>query len=228
MIHYFNADHAQEYTIINTMHLTHVYCNTDAQIATINLTFHVSKNSTLYFTPIIMGSSSHKITLTFMLEENANALIKGAYALADTQRCMINTRQYHLGKNATSNLSINGVVTGNACADYRGMIRIEQTAPGTCAHQENKTMLFSETARATSIPSIEVLNHEVSCAHGSAVGPLDKEQIQYACARGIGQLDAKKMLVRSFFGQMLDKINQPEQKKQLIDQLTYRIIGECI
>lgn len=226
MIHHFNADHRQEYTIVNAAQIVHLYENTEHECMEIDLTFTVSKDRRLEFTPIIMGTSSYKITLTLILEENAQALIKGAYALTNAQKCMINTRQYHLGKNSTSNLSINGVVTDNAFADYRGMIRIEQTAPGTCAHQENKTMLFSDTARATSIPSIEVLNHEVSCAHGSAVGPLDKEQIMYACARGIQQVDAKKMIVRSFFGQMLDKIDKPEKKEQLVNQLTNRIIGE--
>lgn len=226
MIHHFNADHRYEYTIENVAQVVHVYENTEHECMEIDLTFVVAKEGRLKFTPIILGTRSYKITLTFILEENAEALIKGAYALADVQKCMINTRQYHLGKNGTSNLSINGVVTGGAVADYRGMIRIEHTAPGTCAHQENKTMLFSDTARATSIPSIEVMNHEVSCAHGSAVGPLDKEQIRYACARGMQQVDAKKMIVRSFFGQMLDKIDQPEQKEQLVNQLTNRIIGE--
>ena len=228
MIHRFDTSHTQEYTIHDAAHLVHVYESTADECLQIDLTFVVAKDGILHFTPIIMGASSYNITLTFILEENANALIKGAYALGDAQKCMINTRQYHLGKNGTSNLSINGVVTGNACADYRGMIRIEQTAPGTCAHQENKTILFGSSARATSIPSIEVLNHEVSCAHGSAVGPLDKEQILYACARGIGQIDAKKMLVRSFFGQMLDNINQPEHKEHLVNELTHRILGECI
>lgn len=226
MIHRFDACHTQEYTILNAAHLVHVYEGNGAECLEIDLTFVVAKDGILHFTPIIMGASSYNITLTFVLEENAQALIKGAYALADSQRCMINTRQYHLGKNGTSNLSINGVVAGNAFADYRGMIRIEQTAPGTCAHQENKTILFGSSARATSIPSIEVLNHDVSCAHGSAIGPLDKEQILYACARGIQQIDAKKMIVRSFFGQMLDKINQPDQKEQLVNQLTNRIMGE--
>ena len=228
MIHHFNADHTQEYTILNAAHVVHVYENTGHECMEIDLTFAVAKDRRLEFTPIILGTGSYKITLTFILEENAEALIKGAYALADLQKCMINTRQYHLGKNSTSNLSINGVVTDNAFADYRGMIRIEQTAPGTCAHQENKTMLFSDTARATSIPSIEVLNHDVSCAHGSAVGPLDAEQVLYAQARGIEQIDAKKMLVRSFFAQMLDNIHQTEQKTELVLKLTHRIIGECI
>lgn len=175
-----------------------------------------------------MGTRACKITLTFILEENAQAFIKGAYALTGSQRCDLITRQYHLGKNSTSNLAINGIAKDDAIIDYRGMIRIEQAASGTCAHQENKTILFSPTARATSIPSIEVLNHEVSCAHGSAIGPLDADHVLYARARGLTEVESKKMMVRSMFMQMLDQISHGDCKEKLVNKLTKRIIGECI
>lgn len=228
MIHQFDSSHTQEFMISDIIHVAHLYTNKDAQCMDIDLSFTIAKDGILYFTPIIMGTGHCTITLTFILEENAQAFIKGAYALADSQRCNIITRQYHLGKNSTSNLTINGIAKDVSIIDYRGMIRIEQSAAGTHAHQENKTILFSPTARATSIPSIEVLNHEVSCAHGSAVGPLDADHILYARTRGLTEVEAKKMMVRSIFIQMLDKISQWDCKQKLVNKLTNRIIGECI
>jgi Fe-S cluster assembly scaffold protein SufB len=226
MMQRLNKNYTHEYTILNAEHIVHVYESMAHECLEIDLTFAITKEGLLYFTPIIIGNGSYKITLTFLLEDNAQALIKGAYALADSQRCDLITRQYHVGKNSTSNLAINGIAKDMGIIDYRGMIRIEKSALGTQAHQENKTTLFSKSARATSIPSIEVMNHEVSCAHGSAIGPLDTEHILYAQARGINEINAKKMMVRSIFSQMLDRIQQPEHKQQWIDQLTNRIIGE--
>lgn len=228
MIPTITTSQKQEYTILKETNLVQLYQSAPDECLEIDLSFEIAKEGLLYFTPIIMGSGSYKITLTFILEENAQVLVKGTYALAHNQRCDLFTRQYHVGKNSVSNLAINGIAKDYSVTDYRGMIRIEQSAAGTQAHQENKTILFSSSARATSIPSIEVLNHEVACAHGSAVGPLDKEHILYARARGISDSDAKKMLIRSIYEQMLARIDSSEQKELLVNQLTHRIIGECI
>ncbi|CAN5168357.1 hypothetical protein BH09DEP1_BH09DEP1_3310 [soil metagenome] len=226
MIDYIGTNFTHEYAISDSVQIVHVYESSQSSCLEIDLIFTVLKKGNLEFTPIIFGDGSYQITLTFVLEEDAQAHIKGAYALAQNQRCELITRQYHLGKNSTSNLAINGIAKDTAVTDYRGMIRIEKSAPGTKAHQENKTILFGALARATSIPSIEVLNHEVACAHGSAIGPLDRDHIRYAQARGIDESNAKKMMVRSIFWQMLNRINQPEPREQLANQLTNRIIGE--
>lgn len=222
MIQHIYANFTHQYTVLDAVQLVHVYHSSPNECLEIDLTFKVEGN--LEFTPIIMGNSSYKITITVILEDNAHATISGAYALVQNQRCNLVTHQYHIGKNSISNLAINGIAKDMAVTDYRGMIRIEKSAVGTHAHQENKTILFGSAARATSIPSIEVLNHDVSCAHASAIGPLDTDHILYARARGITESDAKKIMVRSIFGQMLAKINSYD-KEQLVTQLTNRIIG---
>ena len=112
------------------------------------------------------------------------ATIKGAYALAGTQACAINTYQYHVGKDATSNLSLHGIASQQALADYRGMIRIEQKASGTSATQENKTILLGDRAPALQsrvlkysimtflvlmgVPSGHLIAH-IFCMHNHAV-----------------------------------------------------------
>lgn len=223
---YIDKNFSHEYQINDSTRLVQVYQSAQDECLEIDLSFTVLKDANLEFTPIILGFGSYKITLTFFLEENAQAKIKGAYALAGTQQCAINTYQYHVGKDATSNLSLHGIASQQALADYRGMIRIEQKASGTSATQENKTILLGDRARATSIPSIEVLNHDVSCAHGSAIGPLDRTHILYAQSRGMNVHQAQKMIVHSFFAQMLDMLSADNQKDLLLEHLVSRVIRQ--
>lgn len=224
MIYHIDTPISATYSICDAVQLVHVYESKAGELLDIDITLAVNKNSMLEFSPIIMGHGSYRMSFTFILEDHAQALIKGAYSLVHDQQCHITTRQYHVGKDSVSNLAINGIAKECAVSDYRGMIRIEKMATGTQAHQENKTMLLGSQARATSIPSIEVLNHDVSCAHGSAIGPLDVEHIRYCQARGIAEATAKKMMVRSFFATMLDTIKQAEDKQRLVDSLTNRMI----
>jgi Fe-S cluster assembly protein SufD len=46
----------------------------------------------------------------------------------------------------------------------------------------------------------------VKCTHGAAVGQLDEQAIFYLRARGIGEREAKGMLVHAFAGEVLDGV----------------------
>ncbi len=163
--------------------------------------FRLLENSTLYFFPIITGGSAVTVSITIILEDNATAIIRGAYALENEQRYTINTRQEHRGKNGRSSLVINGTANDAATVTYQGIIEVKKVAHDTNASQENKTIICSDRAHAISIPALEIDTNRVQCAHGSAVGPLNKEHIYYAQTRGIPESQAKKLFLAGFFYQ---------------------------
>jgi Fe-S cluster assembly protein SufD len=163
--------------------------------------FRLSSGSSLHFFPIITGAKDLSLSITIILEDNATAIIRGAYALENEQRYIITTRQEHRGKNSRSSLVINGTVNDEATVTYQGTIEVKKMAYDTNAGQENKTILCSDRARAVSIPALEIDTNQVQCAHGSAVGPLNKEHIYYAQTRGIREGQAKKLFLAGFFYQ---------------------------
>ena len=183
------------------------------------ITFFMAPGSSLHYFPIILGASMSTLEIDIVLHENAQAFVHGAYAMIGKQECAIITRQKHVGKNSQSTLVINGIANQKAQVRYQGIIVIEQHASRVTASQENKTILCSSAARAVSIPSLEVKNNDVQCAHGSAVGPLQQELIYYLQARGIPALHAQQMLLESFFGKTLADMHDEEQKKYFIEQL---------
>ncbi len=83
--------------------------------------------------------------------------------------------------------------------------------------QVNKNILLSPSAKAVSIPSLEILTNDVQCSHGSAVGQLDQGHIFYLMARGLQEVQAKQLLLESFIeNSILDEtvINTLQQKVQ--------------
>lgn len=188
--------------------------------------FDLEAGSSLILCPIIVGNANLALTINASLEENAQLMIVGAYALKGTQSCLIITKQEHKGASSTSNLVINGIAKDQASLQYQGAIFIQKNAAQSIAKQENKTLLLGSQARAISIPSLEILNNDVQCAHGSAVGPLQEDQLIYAQSRGLPLKHAQKLLITSFFAQTLGDILDENLKAQLIEKLVQRSLGE--
>ena len=99
---------------------------------------------------------------------------------------------------------------------FKGMIRIEKDAQGSCASQENKNILLSNGAHAVSVPSLEVLTHDVQCSHGSAVGRFDDEQLFYAASRGIDEKRTQHLLSNAFLADLYTDEKLKECVKNLI------------
>jgi Fe-S cluster assembly protein SufD len=158
---------------------------------------------------------------TFLCGDNSCVTILGMSALTDNQNVSIKTQQIHCGKNSSSRLVLQGLVAGKARTLYEGTIRIEEQASGTYALQHNKNILLSDTSTAISIPNIEVLNHDVQCYHGAAVGKFDIHQMQYMQSRGLDDAMIQQLLIQALFQEPL----QGYENRELILQSVYKKIN---
>ena len=185
----------------------------------INFYCHDNVDLTVHF--IVLFPDQAQINIdTFLCGKNSRVTILGMYALSGKQNLEIRTRQVHCGKNCSSKLLMQGLVAGHAKSFYEGTIRIQETACGTYALQNNKNILLSDTSSAISIPNIEVLNHDVQCYHGAAVGKFDTQQMQYMQSRGLGDATIQQLLIKTLFYESL----QGYENKELILQTVYEKI----
>ena len=101
-----------------------------------------------------------------------------------------------------------------------GDVLIRAEATGTDTYEINRNLVLSDGARADSVPNLEIETGEVvGAGHASATGRFDDEQLFYLMARGITESEARKLVVRGFFAELLNKIPVPE----LHDRLTMAI-----
>jgi Fe-S cluster assembly scaffold protein SufB len=139
-----------------------------------------------------------------LVEPGANAVVRGAYRIGGTNQYNFVSEQQHDAPHTTSSLIMHGIVDDAAYASYEGSITIEQSAAGSCATQLNKVIMLSESARALSVPTLQVKTNDVICKHGSATAQLDRDTMIYLQARGISLEDSKRLLMRGFIDQVLD------------------------
>jgi len=128
----------------------------------------------------------------------ARSELVGVVLGGDEQRFDHHTWHRHSAADTTSNIDFKAAMTAKSRSSYTGIIRIEEHAPRSEAFQENRNLLLSDTARADTIPELEILTDDVSCSHGATASPIDLEQVFYLQSRGIARDEAVRLIVRGF------------------------------
>ncbi len=143
------------------------------------------------------------------------------YALSTDQKITIITKQKHTGQKTESKFYARGIVKDNAIVHHQGLILIEEDAQKTESFLEHKALVLGSNAKVILVPSIEVLNHDVQCSHGAAVGQFQQEHVWYLRSRGFDEKQVYQMLIKSFFSEFIEKFDQPEK---LLESLCQKIV----
>jgi Fe-S cluster assembly protein SufD len=77
--------------------------------------------------------------------------------------------------------------------------------------------VLTDGARADSVPNLEIETGEiVGAGHASATGRFDDEQLFYLQARGIPEIEARRLVVRGFFAELVQRIGVPSVEARLM------------
>ena len=130
----------------------------------------------------------------------------------------------HNQPNCRSRVDYKGALQGDgAHTVWIGDVLIRAQATGTDTYERNRNLLLTDAARADSVPNLEILTGEVAGAgHASASGRLEDHHLFYLMARGIPLDEARRLVIRGFFGQLIGTIEVP----QLRDRVTAAIEAE--
>ena len=123
-----------------------------------------------------------------------------------------------------SRVDYKGALQGeSAHSVWIGDVLIRPEATGTDTYERNRNLLLTDGARADSVPNLEILTGEVvGAGHASASGRLEDQHLFYLMARGIPLDEARRLVIRGFFGELIAKIEVAEVR----DRVTAAIEGE--
>lgn len=138
--------------------------------------------------------------------EEAEAVVNAAYMMNGWATLDTTTNIYHYQPETKSSQIIKGVIGGTAKGVFQGRIHIAPNADHTSGTQLHKAILLSDTAEIDVKPELEIFADDVKCSHGAASGELDKEQLFYMKARGIGEEEAKNILIEAYLNDVINTI----------------------
>jgi Fe-S cluster assembly protein SufD len=167
----------------------------------------VGGDASLQWTIGGLGSRLAKVNQEVALKgPGAGAQVNGVMFTSGRQHLAYFTRQDHIAHHTTSDLLYKGGLKDRSRIVWKGMIRVEKNAQRTDAYQKNDNLVLSESARADSIPGLEIEANDVRCTHGATAGRVDEDMIFYARARGIPPAVAVRLIVEGFFADVYDRI----------------------
>ena len=156
---------------------------------------------------VALGASVTRVDLNArLLGPGANSDMLGLYFGDDDQHFDFNTSQDHVAEHTSSDLLYKGALDGASRAAFRGIIRVLPGAQGADAYQTNRNLLLSPESRADSLPNLEIEADDVKCSHGATVGQLDDEAKFYLMSRGLSLIQAERLVVLGFLGEVLAKL----------------------
>lgn len=154
-----------------------------------------------------------------LLAEQAQATADSAYLMNGWATLDTTTLVEHLAPLTYSTQLIKGVIGGEARGVFQGKIHIAPLALETEGRLLHKAMLLSDTAEIDVKPELEIFADNVKCSHGAACGELDKEQLFYMRSRGIGEEEAKQILIDAYLDEVLDHIYNGQIKDWIKKQI---------
>jgi Fe-S cluster assembly protein SufD len=147
--------------------------------------------------------------------EHCDSILNGITIIGEKQHVDHNTLVHHVAENCESHQDYKGIFDGSSTGVFNGKIYVEKEAQKLDAFQQNNNILISDKATINAKPQLEIFADDVKCSHGCTIGQLDNDALFYMRSRGIGQKEARALLMYAFANNVLESVKIPELKSRI-------------
>ncbi|MBM7228934.1 MULTISPECIES: Fe-S cluster assembly protein SufD [Dietzia] len=186
----------------------------------------VGRDATLTYTTVTFGGEVVRVSpFARFTAPGGTVTLNGLYYADDGQHLEHRLLVDHSVPNCTSRILYKGALQGDASSNlpdahtvWIGDVLIRAAALGTDTYEMNRNLVLTDGARADSVPNLEIETGEIAGAgHASAVGRFDEEHLFYLMSRGIPEDVARRLVVRGFFGEVINRIGVPEVRERVTE-----------
>jgi Fe-S cluster assembly protein SufD len=188
----------------------------------------LGKDAVLGHVNVTLGGDVVRTTATVRFEgPGGDAQLLGTYFADDGQHFEARLLVDHSQPNCKSDVLYKGALQGDPASSkpdahtvWIGDVLIRAEAEGTDTFEVNRNLVLTDGARADSVPNLEIETGEiVGAGHASATGRFDDEQLFYLRARGIPEEQARRLVLRGFFNEIIAKIAVPTVRERLTEAI---------
>ena len=201
--------------------------NQNAQTTSINSTFFKQERNTVLNTgafSLHTGLVRNNLKIAFNGDHSeANAL---GVSLTDKKQHVDNfVLIEHAKPNCVSNQLFKNILDDESTGAFAGRIHVARDAQQTNAFQRNNNVLLSDKARMQTKPQLIIDADDVKCSHGATVGQIDEDALFFLRSRGIGEKEARTMLMNAFAHEVTQKITIGLLRERISELIEKRFNG---
>jgi Fe-S cluster assembly protein SufD len=160
------------------------------------------------------GLVRNNIAVTFK-GEGAKLDVSGAFLCGGTEHVDTTLVIDHAVPACESRELFKGVLADRGRGVFQGKVIVRPDAQKTDGKQMAQALMLSEEAEFDSKPELEIFADDVICGHGSTAAEIDENLLFYMRSRGIPLDDARRLLLESFVGEALDKVEDEGVREAL-------------
>lgn len=178
----------------------------------------VGRDATLKHVVVSLGGSVVRVNPSVTLaDRGADAELLGVYFADAGQHLEQQVFLYHRAPNTRGRVNYKGALQGSGARTvWVGDVLIGPDAAGTDSYEQNRNLVLTDGTRADSIPNLEIQTGDIAGAgHASATGRFDDEQLFYLQSRGISEEEARRLVVRGFLTEVVQRIGSPALEQRL-------------
>lgn len=121
----------------------------------------------------------------------------------------------HAAANTTSTQAVRALAGGRSRGAFSGKVVMPPSAHGADSAQSIRNLLLSATAELDTRPQLEIHVDDVKASHGSTTGSLDQQALFYLRSRGIGEQEARRLLMQAFAADVIARLPWPSLREWL-------------
>lgn len=157
--------------------------------------------------------------------EGGRTSLAGLFTVGDRQLNDVHINIDHAVPGCESQSDFRGLLHGEGRGVFDGRIVVGAEAQHTEAHLNNANLLLTRNAEMDTKPQLEIYADNVKCSHGTSVGQLEESQLFYLRSRGIGAVQAQRMLCLGFAGEILQRCEISPLREVVETALTAMLDG---
>jgi Fe-S cluster assembly protein SufD len=182
----------------------------------------VGKDASIAHSAVSLGGSVVRLVPSVTYAgPGGNAELRGVFFADAGQHLEHRLLVDHAHPNCRSRVTYKGALQGDgAHTVWIGDVIIRPEATGTDSYESNRNLVLTDGTRVDSVPNLEILTGEVARAgHASTSGRLEDTHLFYLMARGIPLNEARRLVIRGYFGELIAQIEVPELRERITAEI---------
>jgi Fe-S cluster assembly protein SufB len=159
----------------------------------------VDKNANMEW---ISGTFGSHITMLYpasiLTGEGAKTDFTGVSFAANGQNLDTGMKVVHAAPYTSSTINSRSISKDGGIAVYRSAVNVLPEAHHIKSAVSCESLMMDSQSRADTLPVMDIRNDEVDIGHEAKIGRISEDAIFYLMTRGLGEAEAKALIVRGF------------------------------